>query len=181
MPPFWRKSTITQTLISSVWKTSAAITLRKWNETALDEAHGAKIGKNREKSFLTAKIKKKSLPVGSRCVGSVGPPETQVFFFWPNRNSRCLTWKKSQSLYQCRHKSRLLQRGCRSDIYTIPLHFSPSSLDFVPKSHTPHKANSRAEPMQHSKDTVFEPTAATNVTWNRVLYEVKHRGHPSRY
>ena len=53
------------------------------------------------------------------------------------------------------------QLGCRRDKYTIPLHFFPSSLDFVPKSQTPHKANSRAEPMQHTKDTVFNPTAAT--------------------
>ena len=35
--------------------------------------------------------------------------------------------------------------------------------------------------MQHTKDTVFHPTAATNVAWNRVLYEVKHHGHPSKY
>ena len=60
-------------------------------------------------------------------------------------------------------RTLLPQRGCRSDIYIIRLHFSPSSLDFVPKSHTSHKANPRAEPMQHTKDTVFHPTAATNV------------------
>ena len=31
--------------------------------------------------------------------------------------------------------------------------------------------------MQQTKDTVFHPTAATNVAWNQVFYEVKHRGH----
>ena len=35
--------------------------------------------------------------------------------------------------------------------------------------------------MQHTKDTVFHLTAANNVACNQVLYEVKHRGHPSRY
>ena len=35
--------------------------------------------------------------------------------------------------------------------------------------------------MQHTKDTVFYPTAATNVAWNRVFYEDKHHGHLSRY
>ena len=45
--PFWRKSTITQTLSSSIWKISAAVTLfTEMNETALDETHGAKLKKN---------------------------------------------------------------------------------------------------------------------------------------
>ena len=44
--PFWRKSTITQTLSSRVWKLSAAVTLfTKMNETDLDETHGAKLAK----------------------------------------------------------------------------------------------------------------------------------------
>ena len=32
--------------------------------------------------------------------------------------------------------------------------------------------------MQHTKDTVFNPTAATNVAWNQVFYEVKHHVSP---
>ena len=67
---------------------------------ALDEAHGTKLAKI-EKKFTDHKIKKKkSLPVGSRWVGSVGPPETQavfkpgcanapiahVFIFWRRKN-----------------------------------------------------------------------------------------------
>ena len=37
-----------------------------------------------EKSLPAAKKTQKNLPFGSFWVGSVGPPETQVFFFWPN-------------------------------------------------------------------------------------------------
>ena len=44
----------------------------------------SEIGKNR--------IEKKKLPVGGRWVGSVRPPETQVFFFWPYLEEKGHGW-----------------------------------------------------------------------------------------
>ena len=94
-----------------------------------------------------------------------------------NHDVCCLTSWKSQSLYQRRHSTRVaIKAGFFSyAVEAVSLHFSPSSLDFAPKSPTLPTLTTRGRSIWSGDDggVTSHPKC---ISW--VSLDIKRRGQP---